>query len=213
MRGIPWTDQETEALLDVLFDVPWFLACDRYNQWAAANGFPARTASAMQSRRNRIGADTRSHGEWLNCQTIGNILDCPRQRPLRWVKRWPDILQPKQPFGPGGPIFIRRANIRRLARLHPDQFAGCKRPNLVILFEVESLADHIAEHYAAPMPRALRRRRPVINITTGETFESISDAARSVGRDKAPLWRGIRRRWAVAGFRWAYADHQQEAAA
>jgi hypothetical protein len=212
MNGIPWSDAETEALIEITGDAPWHLAPRRYNQWATAHGFTERTRWAMGARLKRIGMAADGCGEWLTPSLMHRLLGVAKNRPRGWVQRWPDILRPCCPFGPSGRVYVRRSDIRRLARLHPEEFAGISRANLVMLLESEQLADQIADAYPHPPTPSLKQPRPVINITTGDRFPSVTAAAQAVYVHQSRITRAARNGWRAAGFHWVYADRRGGAA-
>jgi hypothetical protein len=213
MRGNPWSGAEDEALIEITGDAPWRFAPTRYAQWAQSNGFPPRTHWAMAARLKRLGLTADGCGEWLTPGLIHKLLGIAKNRPKGWVDRWPTILRPCCPSGPNGRIYIRRRNLCQLAKLHPEEFRGISRSALVMLLESERLADQIVEAHPTPPTPSRIPSRPVLNITTGDRFPSVTAAARAVYVHQSRITKAAVNGWRAAGCHWAYADRQRQEAA
>lgn len=154
-------------------------------------------------------------GRWITLAQIHPLLGISHNCPARWIRSWPDILQPFQPNDDtNGRIYIRRDNLRRFARLHPEQFGGIPMSNLIMLIEDERLAEWIAETYPTRPPGLEQCRkppRPVRCVETGQTFPSIQAAAAAVFVTKYAISVALKRGSRSAGFHWQ--DAAQEVAA
>ncbi|MEB3320143.1 MAG: hypothetical protein VKI63_04300, partial [Cyanobium sp.] len=140
MQGPLWSQPEVDRLVELVGDFPWPDVVSRYNKWARATGHPVRSSNALTCKANRLGAARIPVGRWITLALIHNTLGISHNCPARWVKRWPDILHPSQPNDDtNGRIYIRRDNLRRFARLHPEQFGGVPQSNLLMLLEDEPL--------------------------------------------------------------------------
>lgn len=211
-----WTPPEDDMLTELVGDVPWPFVYRRYNAWAVRNGHSARSEDSLSCRCQDLNLKRPPIGEWVTTGHIQRTLRISENRIRVWLERFPDILCPSRPSKlQRGRIYLRRDCIRRLARLHPEQFAGCHADDLFMLIENRDLADQIAADHPIP-PQGIigykRPCRPVRCITTGETFPSIFAVADAVGRSHTYVCESIRRGWRCAGHYFAYVDQRQEVA-
>jgi len=208
-----WSPQEDATLSDLCGDIPWHLVPERYNSWAAAHEFPHRSAASLSSRQQALGLERQPIGEWVTTGLVCRILDISPNRIRAWLQSFPSILRPARPGRcPRSRIYIRRDRLRSLARLHPEQFAGCRADDLFMLLEDRDLADEIAaDHPNPPAGLAGYRRpsRPVRCLDTNEIFPSAVAAAAAVGRSHGYLCQAIRSGWRCAGRQFAYAGQQE----
>ncbi len=167
-----WTKQELDQLEQLTGDIPWMYVSRRYNSWAAINGYPLRTTTALVRRQEEMGLRRRVIGEWITTGVIARTLGVSYRSPQYWIAQgWLESTR----FGEGRayPNYVRRADFRSFARNHSHLLAGHSRGALLQLLEDEKLADELAD-----MPPRHKGCTKVRCVETGRVYPSISAAAR-----------------------------------
>lgn len=178
MRGIPWTPTELLWLEELAGNVPPPALPTRYNGLAVSNGYPRRTPEAIESRVRRSQLTTSAIGNWITTGLAAKLLGFSgaSNNPINlWVER--GYLKARR-FGSGfsSPTYIRRCDLRALARERPELFAGIEEPRLIQVLEDEALAAEIAQNH----PRRKARPRPVRCVETGKVYPTVRAAARQI---------------------------------
>lgn len=172
-RRSAWSKAETDHLRDLVGEHPWLRLVPLYQRWAERNGFPMRTGTALQSKTQRLRLGRRCDGkEWISVGTVLALTGRSSYFTKQLVHRWGVARR----GGSWGTVLSRR-DLRRVAREHPEVFAGCPRGGLVQLFESEEYADRIVDAY----PRPGFRPQRVLVVETGVVHPSCSAAARALG--------------------------------
>jgi hypothetical protein len=201
-----FTDPEIEKLSDLAGELPVPLLARRYNSWARSQGLPERTEKALHKYIWEAGMPIEPFGEFVR---TGMIVEC-LQADLKIVERWvrKGWIQPVQQHRDDSKRrkaarrAFRRSDLRKMARQHPEAFAGCPRHGLFILLEDEKLTDDVRRLHPHK-PRAHSHPRQVLCVDTNERFPSCSAAARAVGCSRWTIRRSIQSGVPVLGLRFA----------
>jgi hypothetical protein len=165
-----WTEPELAQLEQMAGDLPLPLLAERYNAWAAANGFTQRKPANICSTCNRHGWFTYCEGEYLSCGAVRRITGIHQTRLERIVRDRELVI-----VNHGWRKFIRRIDLAEAARRHPPDWYRVSRDRLFLLFEDAELAEHVAANrQRPPLPRY---PRPVRCLVTGQVFPTMRAAA------------------------------------
>lgn len=196
MWGKPWTDPELDHLEQLAGDYPMAEVVTRYNRWAKANGLPLRTLPAISRAGLKRGLSFRPFGACVTMSALRLHLGLTAAQAQQLL-----ALATCQQLQPGGRRYVTRSELRRVARLHPEYFAGATTTNLVQLLENEQLAQWVKEH--RPI-RLGRNRSPVRCIETGMVYPSVTAASAAAFVDRNQLHRSLRTGCSAGGFHWQY---------
>lgn len=135
-------------------------------------------------------------GEWVTAGFIRTLMGISYEAIKRWVRYgWLPVFTCETIY------YVRRRDLRSLARSKPRLFGGQDRSTLVQLFDSEQLADEILA-MKLPLPRQCK---PVICIETGMRYRSIGAAARAVYVTSSRLQSVIGTHRTAAGYSWRFA--------
>lgn len=213
LTGRRYSAEEIDHLESLVGEVPLGVLVRRHAAWAKAHGAPVRTERAVHQFLKSRGHYVEPIGEFVRTSAILEALRCSQNLIEGWVARgWiRPTLVPSKPTrnAPRRPSArrrirraFRRADLRTMAREHPEAFAGARRGPLFVLLEDEELADRIARDF----PRratCLRPERPVMNLETRERYPSIRAAARATGLHSTLIRASIEKGHRAKGTRWA----------
>jgi hypothetical protein len=175
MANRKWSDDELNQLQWLLGDLPWPLVVQRFNIWAKRNGHVQRTELAMRRKVEQFGGSRRAVGAWITTGLVCQLMGVSHETPLRWLRDgW--ITSLRFGDGPAHNHYIKRQDLRKLARLKPHIFGGQDEATLIQLLDQERLAKTLVA-MELPLPR---QRKPVVCIETGRRYPSIGKAARAV---------------------------------
>lgn len=216
----PYTPRELETIEELVGDLPLGLLVRRYNAWAEENGLPRRTERALHQRIKELGLTIEPYGEYVRAASILSALRVSQNVIEGWIRKgW--IAPAKHRSKPyrrvhwreRGPVrrSFRRRDLVRMARDHPEAFAGAPREGLYSLLEDADLCDAIR----AAHPRrlgCLNPARPVKNLSTGETYPSIRAAAEATGLHATLIRASVNKGHRAKGTRWADATDDNASA-
>lgn len=194
---IYWGPEEEEALYSLAGDMPWPMVSKAYNAWAIPRGFCKRTEIALRRRCENLGIQRRSVGEWITSGVICQLMEISYETVRRWINSgW----LPARRFGTGRShsYYIRRTDLRELARRRPNLFGGQSEATLVQILDHEGLAADIA---ALGLPKPWQPV-PVICIEKGRRYPSIGSAARAVYVTPQRLRTVVNTTGTAAGYHW-----------
>lgn len=192
-----WTPQEEELLQSHTGDMPWPMVVTVYNRVATTKGFPKRTEIALIRRCEDLGIQRRTVGEYITTGLIADLLGISYTAIQRWIKEgWISSVR----YGNTKPHhhYIKRSELRRLARQRPKLFGGQSEATLIQLLDNERLSEEIA---AMNLPKP-RQAIPVICIEKARRYPSIGTAARSVYVTPQRLRAVINTDCTAAGYHW-----------
>lgn len=192
-----WTDTEDEILRSMAGDTPWAFLPAAYRRWAKSQGLPYRSDAALSKRLVHHKCSRMPCGSWFTARGLAGLLEIDPKTVRRWVRSgW--LPATKRWHGPEQWMYIRRVDLRDMAREHPETLRGLDRERLFFVLEDEGLADELAGH-----PRGRSGRRcPVVCVETGQRFGSVAAAARSVFVTRCTLSEAIQRGGRAAGRHW-----------
>lgn len=196
MGGYPWTAPELEHLEQLAGDHPMAEVATRYNRWAKANGLPSRTLPALGQAGYNRGVTFRPYGAMVTHQALCTYLGLTKGQAAKLL----DQASCRQ-LRPRGRRYVTRKELRRLARQHPQWFAGATTANLVQLLEDEKLAEWCKQHQPI---RYGRNCSPVRCIETGLVYPSVMAAAAAVFVTRHWLHYSLRTGCRAGGFHWQY---------
>lgn len=195
MWGIAWSQVEIERLDFLAGDHSFLEVVRRYNAWAAANGYPARTDRAIERAGLKRGITFRPCGLRVTLGAIRDAIGCTQHQAYRILDRCRCHQRRKR-----ARRYVLRTELKRLARRHPELFSAAPRENLVQLLEDENLADWIITH----PPARFGISRPIRCQETGDTFPSIAAASRANFIHSTQIKRALHDGVTAAGFHWEY---------
>ena len=200
-----FTEPEVEKLFDLAGELPLAMLSRRYNQWAKANGYQSRTQGSLRHYMGQRGLALEPVGEYIRTGTILQCLESDQGLIERWVRNgWIEPVQmyrdtslrlkaPRRAF--------RRLDLRRMARKHPQAFAGCPREGLFMLLEDESLVDQIRKDHPNK-PHDVIIPKPVVCLDTMKRYPSCAAAARAIGCSESAIRKAVRHGIRAYGLRW-----------
>ena len=192
-----WTPDEEEMLQQLAVDHPPDRVPTLYRTWAGSNGYVMRSASSIRSKLVALRITDKATGDWVNTGYVCKLLGISFDMPHRWTDKYGI---PAHRDGHGRRYFSRR-ELRRIARDHPERFAGINADRLFLLLEDRQLADGIAAAY----PSRPMESRPVRAIETGWLYQSVREASKRVGAHRSSIQRSIRTGTKAGGYHWTYA--------
>lgn len=195
MWGISWSKAEIDQLDFLAGDHPFLEVVRRYNTWAAANGFSARSDRAIERAGLKRGITFRPCGKRITLGAIRDAIGCTQHQALRILDHCSCYQRRKR-----ARRYVLRTELKRVARLHPELFSAAPRDNLVQLLEDEKLAEWIATH----PPVRYGNCRPIRCKETGDTFPSIVAASRANFIHSTQIKRALHDNVTAAGFHWEY---------
>ena len=173
-----WTAAEVEHLSE-LADLPALILTRRFQRRARAQGWPPRTARAIEIKLRKLGlldpggSQIRAD-DLVSAGGAAQILGCSSARISRWMEE-EALLAILRPVWGGHRRYVSREGWRRLARQRPDVLGGFGADRLFELLEDRELADVVAA--AHPYQRADYRIRCV---ETGRIWANATAAAREL---------------------------------
>jgi hypothetical protein len=184
-----WTPPEAAYLDQLVGDLPFPELVGRYQRQAERQGWPSRSASAIQQRLVRTRQSGRARmGECLTSGGIAEILACPHSRVNAWLKR-PKVCDVIKPRKVGAFWYIERRALRRLAREMPQVLGGFGVDALFQLLEDRELAEEVCRQ--CPSHWGDKRIRC---IETGRVWPSCSAAAEALHVDYTTISLAIKQR-------------------
>lgn len=195
-RPNAWTPQQLNLLRALAGEVPWPMLRNKYNRQAKTRGWPVRSEIALRRQCERHHIGRRAMGEWVTAGFIRTLMGISYEAIKRWVRYgWLPAFTCESIY------YVRRRDLRNLAKFKPHLFGGQDRSALVQLFDSEQLADEILA-MKLPLPRQCK---PVICIETGIRYKSIGTAARAVYVTPSRLQSVIDTHYRAAGYTWRFA--------
>jgi hypothetical protein len=204
MTHVRYTPVEVEHLIELAGDFPLGLLARKHNAWARQLGLPERSERALHQFLKKRGVAVEPIGDCVRSGTILSALGISQGTIEHWVnKGWIVPVQVRSvptrpvPVERRGPVrrAFRRKDLRRMAKKHPEAFAGASHSGLYCLLEDEALCDRVL----AIFPKrtgCLNKRRPVMCVETRERYQSIRAASRATG-----IWTSLIREAVVKGRR------------
>lgn len=192
-----WTKAELSQLELLAGDLPRAMVISSYRSWAARNGHPRRSDTAIESATYRHGMSLRATGQWLTLGSVAAMLGVTHDCPNRWVAR--GLLTTRR-IGKRQQLvsYVRRRDLVAFARAHPQALGGIERGRLMMLLEDEALADAIAEGHT----RRPWYRKPVRCVETGRVWPTVRAAAKEVFVTRQAITYALRTRGTAAGWHW-----------
>lgn len=195
-----WSPAELEQLEQLAGDLPLRMLVYKYNRWARSEGLPERTRWAITVKASRLGASLRPIGDWVGIGEVAAILGVSHDTPGNWIDR--GLLPCRRADLPLSHRYVRRLDLRRLARCHPHLFGGIARERLASLLEDEALVNTICELF----PRRACDPRRTRCLETGRIYESTSAAARAHWLTREGIAHACRTGGTAAGYHWEWID-------
>ena len=200
-NGNHWSARELAHLDDLIGDRPLNMVVDAYNSWATVNGFVWRSYNAIKRKAWRQGLDNTAQGSWVATGIVCRLLRKSNKTIYNWVKRkWI-----RRSGGLSCQSALYRDDLKRLARKRPHLFGGVPRDDLFWVLEDSDLVDSILAAHPKRWP-SKNSTQPVVCITTGRRYESITAAARAHYVDESCVKWSIRTGCATCGYVFRRAD-------
>lgn len=193
----PWSEAELSQLEMFAGDMPRATAINTYRSWAAKNGMPRRTETAIEGAIYRHGMSLRATGRWLTMSNIAAQLGITHECPQRWVTQ--GLLSATR-IGKCARMvsYVRRRDLVAFARAHPQSLGGVERSRLVMVLEDEALADAIvANHSRRPW-----HRKPVRCVESGRIWPTVRAAAKEVFVTRQAITYALRTGGTAGGWHW-----------
>jgi len=186
---IRWTPAEADYLDRLAGDVPFPILVERFQRQAERQGWPSRSASAIQQRLVRTRQSGKARiGECLTSGGIAEILGCSHSRVNAWLKR-PKVCDVIKPRKVGAFWYVERRALRRLAREMPQVLGGFGVDALFQLLEDRELAEEVCRQ----CPGFWGDKR-IRCIETGRVWPSCSAAAEALHVDYTTISLAIKQR-------------------
>jgi excisionase family DNA binding protein len=173
MTRTPWTKEETQLLEELLGDMPRLLVFEQYRQIAGQRGWVERSDASLDTKVERLGKTFLPVGAWLTTGGVAETLGISSGSVTKWLMRHQDLKR----LMIGRRCYIRREDLKKWARKHPEMFGGIERWRLLQLFESEHLVDLLSQYQHRP------NVVPVRCVETGQVYASQSAAARALHLD------------------------------
>ena len=193
-----WTTVEANVLRGMLGSKPWTLVLRDFNTWAAGNGYPCRSAHALNSMAHRMALSRECVNAWMSSSTLASRLGLSSSTVRRWIRIGvlPAITE-------GRKYYVSLDAFRLFAERHPGLLAGLHPSSLADLLgsfdKVRELSD------VAEKPGQGRKRK-LLCVTTGDVFDSIGAAAVRHHVTRQALSFAIKNNRKSAGMEWRLVD-------
>lgn len=188
----PWTQEETDQLLDLVQSLPLKRLVRAFNMWARMRKIPERTAGSIDKRIRKLGYSTRPEIEYYSFSKVAQILKVPRNTVAGWKKLTVDPLETYQHDGKKFAFnYVTKKELLRFAKKRPECFGGVDQVGLGLLLEDADLAREILRQYPKRPKRKFAEKR-VRCIETGRIYGSLGEAARDVFVSRQGISRAIR---------------------
>jgi hypothetical protein len=197
-KGPPWTPAEVDQLERLAGELPAKRAITVYRRWANREGFPARSAMAIEQAAYRHGLSLAATGEWLTVGGIAGLLGIAGDTPLGWIERGLLPAWRRRSLKAATRFYVARRDLVAFAKAHPELLGGIPEQRLVMAIEDDRLAAEIAATHRR-RPAAARRVRAV---EAGKVFPSVRAAARAMWVTKPAIQFALRKGGTCAGFHW-----------
>ena len=195
--GAPWSAEELHQLELLAGEMPRLVAIERYQRWAKRNGYPERTAIAVQGACRRRGLSLRATGDSMTVGLIAEMLGVRDDVPNYWVSSG---VLPARAVGNGQkkPRYVKRSDLVAFARREPQRFGGIPASRLALVLEDEELAERIAAAY----PRRPWHRKALRAVESGKVFATVREAAKAMHVTRQALTFALRTGGTCAGYHW-----------
>jgi len=193
-----WAAAEIHMLAGLAGDQPWVFLPGVYRRWAAQNRLPVRSDDELLEVARGLGLCLKPICNWLSPEDVAYYVGRAPVTIRRWVTK--GLLRPKYSPQNRGLYWLRRADLKRLAKKRPDLFAGADPVKLFLLLEKQELIDHIQQKH----PVCHGRPRPVQCIETGRTHPSATAADRILHNAPGAVAQSIMAGTRSGGFHWRF---------
>ena len=188
--------EEAKKLEELIGDYPKRLVVKMYNQWAAANGYPTRSARSIEHRASRMNESMIPVGKWLRIADIARMLGIGQTTIRSWSKTG-DIAFSKF-GGDTSALHAKRKDVIRFLRKNPQRVAGCKYEDLISVVEDPILAKEISQKYG----QRIGIRRRIRCVENGRIYDTVVDAAKHNFVSVQRVHDALRHGGTAAGYHW-----------
>jgi hypothetical protein len=192
-----WRPEESSALQDLAGDMPMDVLWRIWNREATRHGWPHRSRTAIKDHLNRSGFSVVPTGLWLSLGALSELLGISPSTLNQWCHAG---VLPSHQRSRFQKHYVRRADVRALAKREPWRFGGCKADDLFLVFEDRELADRIA----ADHPFKNGARRAVRCVTIGRQWESVKEACREMHCDEGTIRKAATQGYRSLGMQWEW---------
>jgi hypothetical protein len=188
-KNYPWTEPETEKLLELVQSYPLCRLVRIYNLWARTHGQRERTKIGIHKKIRRMGYSTRVNAEYYTLTYLSQMLGIPKDTISGWKSLKTNPLQTYQHDRKRlAANYVSSEHFKEFAKHHPKCLGGAKEVGLQLLLEDSVWAREILREYPKRNPVGWAPLR-VRCIETGKIYKSLAAA----GRDVYVARQGIKR--------------------
>ncbi len=184
-----WQKSELRYLDRILHSNSFLQIVEKMQIWQQNHQSPIRSTDAIRQKAYKLGRKSEFQEDYLSKAQLARILAVPIHRVQLWIVRG----LPKSQKYKNREVSIAIDDFHLWARSHPDYLYGIDRDRLNYFLPDKTIA-------AIPTKSPFRRR--VRCLDNDRVFDTIAQAARAIGVNKATLTRAITAKQRCGGYRW-----------
>ena len=202
--GSAWKQEEIEYLEDNLGALPYPLLVKSFKKWAAKQGYPKRTTTAIDVQIRRMTSNSPlsrkcTEDNFTVCE-LSRGLGLPRDRVRLFVRKG-ELQFRKIAHNQNA---IKRKDAIALVLNNPSYFANCDRDNLFWLLEDENLVQQVKN--SEPSTRGFRRAVRCYAPDGIRVYSGVKEAARANFISHNRISQAIARGGKSAGMKWEWVE-------
>lgn len=195
---LAWQVEELDILDTWIGAEPMEAIARRIQRLDMKKGWPVRSKTAIYVKAKRLYSCVRPVLDNFTRNEIASILGLSGERVRMWTRT--HGLEFKRRYRSG--LSIKASQFRAWAYNHPDKLAGIPADRLNYLMNDLDFCEHVAE-----LPyEGIGIAKPVKNLSTGQVFRSVGQAAKATYISKRSIADAIKRGGKSAGYRWEYVE-------
>lgn len=193
---LAWQKEELDIFEVWIGSEPMEAIAKRIQRLDRKKGWPIRSTTAIYVKAKRLYPSVRPVIDNFTRNEIANILDVSAERVRMWTRT--HGLEFKRRYRSG--LSIKASQFRTWAYQHPEKLSGISANRLDYLMNDMSFCEHVEQLPYSGIGIA----KPVRNLTTGQVFKSVREAAKATYITKRSISGAIERNGKSAGCHWEY---------
>jgi hypothetical protein len=184
-----WQKSELQYLQQILHSYSFAQVVEKMQAWQRNHRLPLRSIDAIRQKAYKLGRKSEFQENYLSKAQLARMLDVPIHRITLWI----DLGLRKTQKHKNREVSIAVADFEQWARSNFNYLHGIDRARLTY-FLSSSTIDRVPQK--SPFHRSVRC------LDNDRVFETIAQAARTIGVNKATLSRAIAFNQRCGGYRW-----------
>jgi hypothetical protein len=188
-----WQKNELQYLDRILHSYSFPQLVAKMQTWQQQHQRSIRSIDAIRQKAYKLGRKSEYQEDYLSKAQLARMLDVPIHRVTLWIERG----LPKTQKYKNREVSIALADFKQWAKSNVDYLYGIDRDRLSY-FLPDKTIDRVPQK--SPFCRRVRC------LDNDRVFDTIAEAARSIGVNKVTLGRAIASSQCCGGYRWAEID-------